>query len=117
MPAENMLLHADLDRLYEAVGNMIENAYKYGDGKVIHMYVTKEEQFLLLHIFNSGIPLPEGEIPHVFESFFRGSNVKENQGNGLGLYICSEIMKKMMGDIYANNVKDGMEFVLVIPIA
>ena len=53
------------------------------------------------------------EIPHLFDSFFRGSNVDGKQGNGLGLYICSEIMKKQGGDIYAKAEKDGMEFVLV----
>lgn len=114
---DNLLLHADIDRLYEAFGNIMENAYKYGDGRRIDVFFTKEEQFLLIHIFNTGTPLPESELSHIFESFFRGSNIKENQGNGLGLYICNEIMRKMMGDIYVKGKEEGMEFVLVVPIA
>jgi len=114
---DNQLLNGDIDRMYEAIGNVIENAYKYGDGKEIKIFFTKEEHFLLIHIYNSGVPVEEKEVLHLFESFYRGSNVKENQGNGLGLYICSEIMKKMFGDIYALTKIHGMEFVLVTPLS
>lgn len=110
---ENRLLKGDIDRMYEAVGNLLENAFKYGDGRSIAIYFTEEEGCELIHVYNSGIPVMDTEIPHLFDSFFRGSNVDGKQGNGLGLYICSEIMKKQGGDIYAKAEKDGMEFVLV----
>ena len=54
---------------------------------------------------------------HLFESFYRGSNADGKQGNGLGLYICSEIMKKMNGDMYATRHESGMEIVIVCPIS
>lgn len=113
---ENFLMRGDLDRTYEALGNLIENAMKYGDGVRITIGVTQEENYQLLHVRNTGTPMEETELPHVFDSFYRGSNVAGKQGNGLGLYICSEIMHKMGGDIYAQVLEDGMEFVLVIPM-
>lgn len=110
---ENRLLKGDIDRMYEAVVNLFENALKYGDGKRILLTFTEEENYLLIHVYNSGSPVSSQEMPHLFDSFFRGSNVNGKQGNGLGLYICSEIMKKQGGEIYAQAHEDGMEFVLV----
>lgn len=114
---ENYLLKGDPDRLYEAVGNLMENAFKYGDGKEIRITFALEDYCLLLSIYNSGNPVEEKDMVHLFESFYRGSNTNGKQGNGLGLYICSEIMKKMQGDIFAKRFPDGMEMVLVCPLS
>lgn len=110
---ENHLLKGDMDRLYEAVGNIMENALKYGDGKEIRISFSEEDYCELITIYNSGIPIEDNDINHLFDSFYRGSNAHGKQGNGLGLYICHEIMKKMNGDIFAKRLEDGMEFVLV----
>ena len=40
------------------------------------------------------------EMPHVFESFYRGTNVGKEEGSGLGLYICQRLMHQMKGDIF-----------------
>lgn len=110
---ENHLLKGDIDRMYEAIGNLIENAFKYGDGKRLSLTFSEEDYCVLIHIYNSGTPVSDDELSHLFESFYRGSNTEGKAGNGLGLYICNEIMKKMNGDIYAKQAKTGMEFVLV----
>lgn len=110
---ENVLVKGDFDRLYESVGNLMENALKYGDGSRITVSFSEEEGCLLIHVYNSGTPVSVQEMPHLFDSFFRGSNAEGREGSGLGLYICSEIMKKMQGEAYAVRYEDGMEFVLV----
>ena len=53
------------------------------------------------------------EMPHLFDSFFRGSNVGSQQGNGLGLYISRQIMNKMDGEIFAERREDSMCFCAV----
>lgn len=110
---ENKLLRGDFDRAYEVLENLMENAFKYGDGKKIGISVSEEEYCLLISMKNTGIPVKEQEMPHLFDSFFRGSNADGVQGNGLGLYICRQLMRKMDGDIYAARSGDGMEFTLV----
>lgn len=110
---ENKLLFGDIDRVYEAIGNLIENAIKYGDGLVIRVDFAQEDYCQLISVFNSGKTMEDNEITHVFDSFFRGSNAEGKEGNGLGLYICSQIMHKMKGDIFVKRHPDGMEFVLV----
>ena len=103
--------------MYEAIGNLIENAFKYGDGKKIDIKFSEEDSYELISVINSGNPVSENEMPHLFDSFFRGKNAEGKEGNGLGLYICKEIMRKMNGDIFANYKKDGLEFVLVCKIS
>lgn len=110
---ENHLLKGDIDRLFEAFGNLIENAFKYGDGKNIAITFTEEEYCELIKVYNSGTVISDNDMVHLFDSFYRGSNSEGKQGNGLGLYICREIMNKMKGDIYAKQAEGGMEFVLV----
>ena len=114
---DDFLLYGDLDKAYEAVGNLMENAFKYGDGIEIGIRFAEEENYLLLTVYNTGNPVEENEMPHLFESFYRGVNAEGKQGNGLGLYICREIMLKMKGDIYALGYDGGMSVTLVIKIS
>lgn len=100
------LLSGDADRLVEVLQNIIENAVKYGDGHSISLTFSEEEDCRLITVSNSGCTLPEGELAHVFDSFWRGSNAGSRQGSGLGLYICRRLMGAMGGDIYAE-ISDG----------
>ncbi|MGL4107548.1 sensor histidine kinase [Clostridium sp. LP20] len=110
----NKLIKGDLDRAFEVIGNIIENAFKYGDGKEIKVSFYEEDYCQLIKIFNSGAIISENEFNHIFDSFYRGSNANEKEGNGLGLYICKYIMKKMDGDVFAELERDGMSFTLVL---
>ena len=95
------ILSGDLERSIEVLQNMIENAVKYGDGKRIRIAFSREDDCQLIHIRNSGCTLSKNELPHIFDSFWRGSNTGSNSGSGLGLYICRTLMRKMNGDIFA----------------
>lgn len=109
----NKLLKGDLERALEVIGNIIENAFKYGDGKEIKISFYEEDYCQLIKIFNSGETVSQNEFNHIFDSFYRASNAKDKQGNGLGLYICKYIMEKMDGEIFAECERDGMSFTLV----
>lgn len=98
---ENLLLKGDPDRSAEVLQNIIENAVKYGDGRRIEISFSQEEDCELITVKNSGGTLSKSELPHIFESFWRGSNAEKTQGSGLGLYICRQLMRKMNGEIYA----------------
>ena len=95
------IISGDFDRSVEVLQNIFENAIKYGDGKNISLSFSDEENCRLVTIKNSGSILPETELVHIFDSFWRGSNSDGRDGSGLGLYICKKLMHKMGGDIYA----------------
>lgn len=107
------LLKGDFDRSVEVLQNLMENAIKYGDGRQIAISFSKEEDCRLVCIQNSGCALLEGELLHIFESFWRGSNVGNSGGTGLGLSICRQLMHKMNGDIFAE-VKEGRFCITVV---
>jgi signal transduction histidine kinase len=110
----NKLVKGDLDRVFEAMGNIIENAFKYGDGKEIKISLYEEDYCQLIKIFNSGETISQNEFNHIFDSFYRASNAKDKPGNGLGLYICRAVMEKMDGEIFAACEERGMSFTLVL---
>jgi signal transduction histidine kinase len=108
------LLLGDQDKLLEVMDNLIGNAIKYGDGQYISLTFREEDYRQLIVIENSGEPLLLGELPYIFTSFWRGSNAGGKPGNGLGLFICKQLLQKMGGDIYAEPMDQGMRFVLVL---
>lgn len=97
----NCMLFGDLDRGIEVLQNVVENAMKYGDGRLIELNVSDEDEGVLVSVKNSGCTLDKKELPHIFESFWRGANTSNIQGSGLGLYICRELMRKMNGEFFA----------------
>lgn len=111
---ENALLSADKDRLVESIQNLMENAIKYGDGRRIGISFSEEEDCKLITVTNSGCTLGDGELNNIFDSFYRGSNTSNIQGNGLGLYIVKQLMTKMDGDVFAEKSEDDFRVTLVV---
>ena len=107
------LINGDIDRSVEAVQNVMENAIKYGDGKSISISFSEEDGCILISVANSGCTLSENDLPHIFDSFWRGTNAENKDGSGLGLYICRQLMHKMNGDIFAEMNNDTICVTLV----
>ncbi len=116
-PYEKRLLRGDMERAVEAMENLLENAMKYGDGRELVIDFYEEDYCQIVRVFSSGNPIAAEEMPHLFDSFFRGGNAQGKEGNGLGLYICKQLMNKMEGEIFAERQEDGMYFCLVFKLA
>jgi signal transduction histidine kinase len=115
-PYDNVMLLGNPEYALRSMENIMENAFKYGDGAWIHISFWEEDNCRLMQIRNSGISVAESDMPHLFDSFYRGQNALETtgkEGNGLGLYIAREILRKMEGDVYAKREDNGMSFVMV----
>lgn len=108
------LVKGDKNRMVEVLQNVMENAIKYGDGKSICISFGEEEDCKLIQIENSGCSLKKEELPNLFDSFYRGSNSTGRKGNGLGLYICKTLMRKMDGEIFAGMKEDVFCVTIVI---
>ena len=98
---KNCLLSGDLSRSVEVMQNIMENALKYGDGRRVELIFPKDDECVQIAIRNGGCTLGKDDLPHIFESFWRGANAGNIGGNGLGLYICRQLMRKMNGEIFA----------------
>lgn len=97
----NHIIKGDPDRAVEVMQNIIENAIKYGNGEYIKIDFSVEEGCSLISISNNGCTIDDNEMPHIFDSFWRGSNSRKANGSGLGLYICRQLMHLMNGEIFA----------------
>jgi signal transduction histidine kinase len=113
----NCLLKGDSERCIEVLQNIVENAIKYGDGSRISLHFSEEDGCVLICVRNTGCTLPDTELPHIFDSFWRGSNAEKHSGSGLGLYICRQLMHKMGGEIFAQIKDDCMMVTAVFPKA
>ncbi|MBQ9983946.1 MAG: HAMP domain-containing histidine kinase [Lachnospiraceae bacterium] len=113
----NCLVYGDKERLVEVLQNVIENAIKYGDGRRIWMDMQREDEEYVIQISNTGCELEDKELPHIFDSFFRGSNVEKKPGSGLGLYICRELMHLMEGEIAASVVSQDETRIMMVQVA
>ncbi|MCI9293322.1 MAG: HAMP domain-containing histidine kinase [Erysipelotrichaceae bacterium] len=110
---KNCLLLGDLNRSIEVLQNMMENALKYGDGQYIELFFPEDDECVQIAIKNSGCTLNKDDLSHIFDSFWRGTNVKNIRGSGLGLYICKQLTHKMNGDIYVQIDEDIITVVAV----
>ena len=82
-------------------------------GKDIKISFSEEDGCTLITVENSGCTLSEHDLPHMFESFWRGTNAEKEKGSGLGLYICRQLMRKMNGEIFAK-IRGGEMCVTVV---
>lgn len=103
----NCILLADRLRLQQVFDNIFANSYKYADSK-IDITVRAEDCFLAVCIEDYGGGIGESELPLLKEKFKRGSNTRNIEGAGLGLYISDYYMKKMQGRLDIENGPAGL---------
>jgi signal transduction histidine kinase len=110
----------DADRLSQLLDNLLGNAVKYspGGGRVL-VRTWLEGDRARLSVSDSGIGIPAGDLPHLFDRFHRATNVDDRrfQGLGLGLYICHGIVEQHGGRIWATSqLGHGSTFHIEIPL-
>lgn len=115
-PVPDAVLAADEKRLAQALLNLLENARKYAKSRVEIRAVRTEEKYEI-HVRDYGPGILPEDMPFVVRKFYRGKNVGEEPGSGLGLYIVSYIMERMKGGLDLNNHGDGLEAVLWLPLS
>ena len=98
---KNCLLSGDLSRSVEVLQNIMENSLKYGDGRCVELIFPEDDECVQIALRNGGCTLSVDDLPHIFESFWRGANAESIRGSGLGLYVCRQLMRKMNGEIFA----------------
>ena len=104
--------------LFRSMVNLLSNALKYSAGRQTpEVLLEFKETMLRIRVKDFGIGIPDQDIPHLFQSFFRGSNVDQINGTGLGLAIVKHIVRIHGGDINVWSSKgDGSSFVIKLPL-
>lgn len=110
------ILYADRLRLQQVFDNLFANSYKYANTS-ISVEITLVGDFLSVSIEDYGGGVKEEELPLLKEKFKRGSNAKNVEGAGLGLYISDYFMKEMKGDLILTNQGRGLRAAVLIPLS
>ena len=116
---DDTVVYADAKWTEEAIFNVIHNAIKYSAEKgAIHIHTDKLESFVCVRISDSGVGIPQEEAGAVCNRFYRGSNVSQDKGLGIGMYLTREVLQIQHGYIRIDSEEGkGTKVSLFLPRA
>ena len=104
--ADVPVIDADPERLRQVLLNILDNAVKYGkDGGKVVVSVKTDSDCVMIAVRDHGPGIPESELPHVKEKFYKGSG--RERGSGIGLAVCEEIVSRHGGRLTIENAEGG----------
>jgi PAS domain S-box-containing protein len=112
-------VYADRIRIEQIIINFINNAIKYApESKEIIIRIEKVNDMVKVSVIDKGPGIPAEKLPYLFDRYYRAeSNGNKYKGLGLGLYICTEIIKKHKGQIgVESQLNKGSAFWFTLPV-
>jgi two-component system phosphate regulon sensor histidine kinase PhoR len=117
---EPVIITGDMERLRELLFNLIENAVQYTPaGGRIAVSLVREEKNALIIVADTGIGIPEEDLPKIYDRFYRSNeaHAMNPKGGGLGLPICLWIVTSHNGQIDAESkLGKGTKFTVRFPL-
>lgn len=98
-------VNVDSDHLREVTSNLIENAIKYTLQGEVTIDITGDSAHATISVTDSGIGIPQEDLSHLFQKFYRVDNTETREigGTGLGLYLSRKLVEAMEGRIWAES--------------
>jgi two-component system phosphate regulon sensor histidine kinase PhoR len=108
----------DRDRVEQVLVNLIHNAIKFTpSGGIIDLSVKLEGNSIKVSVADSGIGIPEDDLPRVFERFYKADKARAGGGTGMGLAIAKHIIEAHGGRVWAESVEGkGSTFNFTLPL-
>jgi len=108
----------DLGRLQQVASNLLSNALTHGlAGSPVKFGTRVEEEELVIEVWNAGEPIAAEILDKIFEPFWRHSGSANRNGLGLGLHICSQIVRAHRGSISVSSTREsGTRFTARLPL-
>jgi two-component system phosphate regulon sensor histidine kinase PhoR len=117
----NLTAWADEEAVIQILNNLLDNAVKYTpEGGQIQVTWRREGECVALEVSDTGIGIPETDLPHIFERFYRVDKARSRElgGTGLGLSIVKHLVQAMEGTVRATSkLGQGTTFVVCLPQA
>ena len=115
-------VETDPIQLYRMLAILLDNALKYSGGldgeKPVELELHREDGHALVSVTDRGCGIPETEIPHIFDRFYRAQGSSRADGTGLGLALAGEISQHLGGDIRVESRPNlGSTFSVELPLA
>jgi signal transduction histidine kinase len=111
-------VRCDLGRLQQVASNLLTNAAMHGlPHSAIKITASADDDDLVLAVWNAGEPIPPESIDKIFQPFWRHSVSANRNGLGLGLHICSQIVRAHKGSISVTSSREGgTQFTARLPL-
>lgn len=127
---DELLVAFDAEKTRQIITNLFSNALKFTPAQGnIYVSVSQEQPVsgkgfttLVLKVKDTGIGIPESQIPHIFDRFYQldNSHTRKAEGTGIGLALTKELVKLMNGSIDVKSppvgATKGTEFIIKIPL-
>ena len=117
-PDISPVIYVDKKRINQIVENLINNSRKYAKTNII-VSITQSNDIVSIHFRDKGPGIPDEDMPFITDKFYRGKNVGDENGSGLGLYIVRYIAEQSGGSLELINHtsgEEGFEAVVSLPI-
>jgi signal transduction histidine kinase/DNA-binding response OmpR family regulator len=115
-----LVMDIDEDKFEKVINNLVYNAIKFNhEGGWIRVTATRTDKNVLIQVVDSGIGIPEKELPYIFDRFYQSSSSEKIncQGIGIGLALVREFTALHGGDVnVTSRVGDGSCFTVQFPI-
>ena len=109
-------VYANKHMLFIALYNILDNAIKFSNPKPVNIFALSNEGKLIIKIVDQGPGISETDQKSIFDLFFRSDNTRHIQGQGLGLFITTQILKlHNINLIVDSELEKGTSFSLVFP--
>lgn len=119
LPEEPARAFIDSDRMQQVLHNLLENAIRYTEpGGKVRVRLTSSPSEVRIEVSDTGIGIPEANLPYVFERFFRSDRARRAHpgGSGLGLSIVRWIVEAHKGKVeVVGRVGEGTTFTVTLP--
>ena len=110
---DSISVWADEFKTEQVIRNYISNALNHVSGEnIIEIKIVEKEQTVRVSVFNTGNPIPEEDLSHIWEKFYKvdKAHTREYGGNGIGLSIVKAIMESFHKEYGVKNYENGVEF-------
>jgi two-component system phosphate regulon sensor histidine kinase PhoR len=118
---EDLAVWADEEALEQILDNLLDNAVKYTpQGGCVWVRWRREGEQVCLEVADTGIGIPEADLPRIFERFYRVDKARSRElgGTGLGLSIVKHLSQAMRGSVRAaSRIGQGTTFMVCLPQA
>jgi signal transduction histidine kinase len=118
--ARDPVLRIDTTGLHLILSNLVSNAVKYTAEGGVEVRVEEDGARVFVHVQDSGMGIPEAEVPKLFEEFFRASNARASkvEGTGVGLASVKRLVERFGSELRLKTAQgQGTTFSVVLPLA